>query len=225
MNLKNVEDLNLCRDEQEIKALLNKFNIIITSEKLNEIKESFNQHEKINNSLTKKQLDKIAGGIFKLGGMYYTRKQAKDALDHIRGVASTSGALETQLLLSPGHNHRPDEKTQQLIQLHNNIADEASKEQFTAALQQIINGHNVDSIKHYSKSNLRYIDEKEINLFTNKKLKDSLKGITLETCDDMDIAQLDKINNCNTAATVITGAVIAGLTLTLIYNIVNVAKK
>ena len=35
MNLKNVEDLNLCRDEQEIKALLNKFNIIITSEKLN----------------------------------------------------------------------------------------------------------------------------------------------------------------------------------------------
>lgn len=225
MNLKNVEVLNLCRDEQEIKALLNKFNIIITSEKLNEIKESFNQHEKIYNSLTKKQLDKIAGGIFKLGGVYYTRKQAEDALDHIRGVASTSGALETQPLLSQGHNHRTDEKTLQLIQLHNNRSDDESKRQFTAALQQIIDDHDVNSIKHYSEIDLKHKDEKKIGLFTSKPLKDSLKQIPRETCDDMDIAQLDKINNCNTAATVITGVLIAGCAVTLIYNIVNVAKK
>ena len=75
------------------------------------------------------------------------------------------------------------------------------------------------------KNNLSCIDEKEINLLTIKSLKNLLNQIPREVCDDKDIAQLDKINKWYKSVIVITGAVIAGLTLTLIYNIVNVAKK
>lgn len=70
MNLKNIEILNECRDEYEIKQSLKSFGLNLTNEELDGLKANLGQNNENCSALNNDQLDEVAGGMLELRAYY-----------------------------------------------------------------------------------------------------------------------------------------------------------
>lgn len=223
INLNNIKNLNECRNAVEIKELLKRSGINIPIEKINELKETLKYNEENKIGLSNKQLSNIAGGIFKLGKHFYSRAQAKTALEYVGKSASSSTlapASESQPLLSQANSQSglTDIKVSELIQLYNVSLD---KEGFRNSLQQIIDSHESNKIRHYDIDTLAETGETSIGCCGIFKLWYQTRDVAKSACDDMDKAQLDRIKSYGKAG-IITVASVVGLAL-IITNAVKYA--
>lgn len=70
MNLKNIELLKECRNQQEMKELFKGLDMNITSKELDELKANLTQNNENCSALNYDQLDEVAGGMLELSAHY-----------------------------------------------------------------------------------------------------------------------------------------------------------